>query len=708
MYPLFVNEIFSEQFVKSMCWTLVHSLWQGLLLAMVTGLIILFTRRSEARIRYGLFSLVATVFLVAACFTFAWQWSKNAVPVNTGVSVIPENHAAIDPSVGQNVNDNMATPGYQAILNRLVNYFNEHASAVVMIWFVLFSMRLVKIFVNLGATQRIRHHRVHTPSAYWIGRLQELAKLLHIKVRVTLVESELIHVPMMAGIFKPVILLPFSLLSQLPPEQVEAVLLHELAHIRRWDYMFNLVQSFAEILFFFNPGVLWISSLIREERENCCDDIAVQLTGRKKEFIHALVSFQENNKSVGRFAIGFRGAGNHLLQRVKRLLYRDNKVLDGREKFFLLCSCLVTAGLILAFSSVPRANSAAKTHKQAPAVATRNEAPKSLADTVLPPAVKPAPVDPDKSTAVETPIPAVSRDTLIIPKANAPMPAIDAPPVPPAPALKRFRKDTTGIGTKGFDEAEDREWKAKLDEWEMKQLEWQAKQIEWQKTQEPPGLVIVTAGGQTLKENKDYVVDYNLGTVQIINQAIVKSGVPVKVSFGNNASFGRKWNKQLEELQQQLAKNNAALAEGNFKEQEMALEEQRRVLSEAERDLNAQMKSIAMAERKLEQQKGMLNIQEMPPVPNAEMRLKQIPPVPPAKSNLIGPVINDLIADKLIDHLEVFSFVLNKEGLIVNDVRQPDEVFQRYKEKYIKDPRTQLIYSRRKDGSESSTINVYK
>ncbi len=237
MYPLFVNEIFSERFVKSMCWTLVHSLWQGLLLAMLAGLIILFTRRSSAKIRYGLFSAVATVFLVVACFTFAWQWNKYAPPVHPVAPLIAGNHMTIDPSIGQNLNGNMATPGFQTILNRLVNYFNEHAYAVVMIWFVLFSVRLVKILVNLGATQRIRHHRVHTPSAYWIERLQDLARLLHIKVPVALVESELIRVPMMAGIFKPVILLPFALLSQWPPEQVEAVLLHELAHIRRWDYL---------------------------------------------------------------------------------------------------------------------------------------------------------------------------------------------------------------------------------------------------------------------------------------------------------------------------------------------------------------------------------------------------------------------------------------------------------------------------------------
>jgi len=91
---------------------------------------------------------------------------------------------------------------------------------------------------------------------------------------------------MVIGLVKPAILVPLGLLSNLPPGQVEAVLLHELAHIRRKDYLVNLLQSFAEAIFFFNPAVLWISSLIREERENCCYDIAIGGIKNKNKFIN--------------------------------------------------------------------------------------------------------------------------------------------------------------------------------------------------------------------------------------------------------------------------------------------------------------------------------------------------------------------------------------------------------------------------------------
>src|SRR5262249_45478906 len=153
--------------------------------------------------------------------------------------------------------------------------------------------------------------------------------------KIILLESEIIKVPMMTGWLKPMILFPFSLLSQLPQEQVEAILLHELAHIKRKDYFVNLLQNFAETIFFFNPAVLWISSLIRDERENCCDDIAIQSTNDKEKFIHALVAFQEYNLSKSRFGIAFPGQKNHLLNRIKRIIYNSNKTLNNMEKVLL-------------------------------------------------------------------------------------------------------------------------------------------------------------------------------------------------------------------------------------------------------------------------------------------------------------------------------------------------------------------------------------
>src|SRR5258706_1415045 len=181
--------------------------------------------------------------------------------------------------------------------------------------------------------------------------MNKLTANLAISKTVVLLQSSLAKIPMIIGHFKPVILFPIGLLNGLPPSKVEAILLHELAHIKRNDFLINLLQRFAEIFFFFNPAVLWISSLIKNERENCCDDIAIAVTHDRKEFIHALVAFQEYNSGLT-YATTFPGSKNHLLNRVKRIITNNNKTLNKMEKLILASGIIVTCLATAALSSV--------------------------------------------------------------------------------------------------------------------------------------------------------------------------------------------------------------------------------------------------------------------------------------------------------------------------------------------------------------------
>jgi bla regulator protein blaR1 len=358
-----IQQLFSDSIIQAFCWTLVHSLWQGLLMAILGGLLVLITRKAAPSIRYNLFSILFILFFLAAGTTFLleWQAASKAGEISGSASaggpvVSPVNYAAGFAAPGKMTAGNVSDPGtFQRLTERFIGYFDEHAPLVVLIWFILFSAQFARMLANLGKIHRIRNYRTTLPSLYWQERIGELAVALGIKRKIALLESAIIKVPMMAGVLKPVILIPLGLLAQLPADQVEAVLLHELAHIRRKDYFMNLLQSFGETLFFFNPGVRWISALIREERENCCDDIALGVAKSKKQFIHALVSFQEYNLTVSKFAIAFPGSGNHLLQRVRRIVYKDNKMLDIREKCFLLVCVFIIGGLTLAFSHAEKA-----------------------------------------------------------------------------------------------------------------------------------------------------------------------------------------------------------------------------------------------------------------------------------------------------------------------------------------------------------------
>lgn len=332
----------NENVLKAISWTLIHSVWQGLVLAIFAGLVIVFTKKSKAALRYNWLSGLFITFMAGVGFTFNYEYQQETTVY--GNAIIAKTLEPETMSAGTAVN----TLDYFQVA---VGYINEYASTIVVIWFLIFMLKSFGIFRSLSNIYKIRNYKTQEAPEYWNSRIAELCEQLNIKKHITLLESRLVQVPSVTGFFKPIILIPVGLLSNLPQDQIEAILLHELAHIRRKDYFINLLQSFAEILFFFNPGLLWISSLIKEERENCCDDIAVGITRSKSNFIHALVSFQEYNMKQNQLALGFGKNKNQLLERARRIVQDNNKSLNTIEKTFLSLCIVVIITFSLACSN---------------------------------------------------------------------------------------------------------------------------------------------------------------------------------------------------------------------------------------------------------------------------------------------------------------------------------------------------------------------
>ena len=136
------------------------------------------------------------------------------------------------------------------------------------------------------------HARRTAGRATWQRMATRLSRRLHIGRAITLLESALVDVPTVIGWLKPVVLLPASALAGLSPQQLEAILAHELAHIRRHDYLVNLLQTLVETVLFYHPAVWWLSRRIRIERENCCDDLAVSLCGDPVAYAQALADLE--------------------------------------------------------------------------------------------------------------------------------------------------------------------------------------------------------------------------------------------------------------------------------------------------------------------------------------------------------------------------------------------------------------------------------
>ncbi len=168
------------------------------------------------------------------------------------------------------------------------------------------------------ATQRLRRIGVCAASVIWQERLRDLSERIGVSKPVVLLESCLANTPVVVGVFRPVILAPLGILAGLPTSQVESILLHELAHIRRHDYLINLAQRLVEGLLFYHPAAWWISNLVRTEREFCCDDLVVELSGDPRSYAQALSTLEQRRWTATQAALAANG-GN-LMTRIRRLL----------------------------------------------------------------------------------------------------------------------------------------------------------------------------------------------------------------------------------------------------------------------------------------------------------------------------------------------------------------------------------------------------
>jgi beta-lactamase regulating signal transducer with metallopeptidase domain len=164
----------------------------------------------------------------------------------------------------------------------------------------------------------LHHLAMKMPASAWQTPCRRIAYRLGLPAAAHVVESALVEVPTVVGWLRPAILLPMAAMAALSPAQIEAVLAHELAHIRRHDYAVNLLQTIAETVLFYHPAVWWLSARVRTEREHCCDEVAVRISGDAVAYARALAELEAWRTSSP--ALALAATGGSLLERVRRIL----------------------------------------------------------------------------------------------------------------------------------------------------------------------------------------------------------------------------------------------------------------------------------------------------------------------------------------------------------------------------------------------------
>jgi bla regulator protein BlaR1 len=330
--------LISEEITYALGWTVLHSLWQGVLIATALWIVMAQLPAASSRARYQ-FSLGALfLMLITTIGTFSYIYSQSNFEEAQMVKyfIYSEGIARATDLSAHPVEGNSWNTAFYAFLN-------NHLYYIVSAWLVGMLVFILRFLCGLGYVFHLRSGAMAIREDYWKERINKLSHKMGVRSTIKLAESVLVKTPMVIGHLKPLILLPVGTINALSPREVEAILSHEMAHIVRNDYLINLIQSCIELIFYYHPAVWWISSIVRREREANCDDIAVSVCGNSLEYAKALVSLQETHQySSPAFGMSFSGHKNQFLFRIRRILNQSQKKSNFMER-------LMASGILLFF-----------------------------------------------------------------------------------------------------------------------------------------------------------------------------------------------------------------------------------------------------------------------------------------------------------------------------------------------------------------------
>ena len=301
-----MNELAAIPLLRAMGWTLLHSLWQGALLALLAAVVLRLTRYRSAELRYALAAGALGLLVLAFAGTLAW--------LSVGGDPLPGADAVLIAPVSEG-------RGISGWLPHLRQTLGPWLPWLFLAWALGFNLRLVQLGRSMAWLYGPCLHSLQPPPAEWLARFEALRVRSRVQLPVRLCLSDQVDSLVVLGWLRPVVLVPAAALLALSPEGLEAVLAHELAHVRRGDFLANVLQTFAEALLFYHPAVWWLSRRIRQEREHCCDDAAVWACGDPILYASALAGLEELRLQPTLVPdLAPAASGGRLMSRIQRLL----------------------------------------------------------------------------------------------------------------------------------------------------------------------------------------------------------------------------------------------------------------------------------------------------------------------------------------------------------------------------------------------------
>ena len=313
---------------------LLHQIWQAFTIALLLGFVLVVLRKASPQSRYIASVTAISLLPIAAICTFIYQVGS--------LEYMAEFHTYQFSAEGAESNLKAG------LLNKFIALYVTYLPLIVFVWIIGIVTLTLKSLGHLILLQRLKNYYLEELSDPIKKLIGSISNKLNIQKNIAAYISLKATVPMIIGHLNPVLLLPAHSVDKLSKEELNAVLHHELAHIKRHDYLINLLQTVVEILFFFHPATWWISSIIRKEREECCDLYAIENEKDKITLAKALTTINEYQPNSPSLAISFLGNNNSLIKRIK-IMFTNRPVLPSFKEGIVVTLFFIASITLMSF-----------------------------------------------------------------------------------------------------------------------------------------------------------------------------------------------------------------------------------------------------------------------------------------------------------------------------------------------------------------------
>ncbi|WP_425657990.1 M56 family metallopeptidase [Tenacibaculum ascidiaceicola] len=343
-----------EEFSRILLYFFISSLVIGTFLGGVSYILMLFSKKYTSIVRYNILIMVLSLFVISMTYLVFAIIGDVYFEANNVYSMSIERF-----SIANNLSDNGVNIAgnsfdiwsiFQEGYYKIYNYSFE----ITLLWYVIFCYKSLRLYLGLRGIKKIIYKSKEEIDTYWNEKATFFAEKIGLKQKIQIYKSSVVNTPMVLGFIKPIVLLPVQLITGMPQAQIEVIIYHELAHIKRYDPIVNLLQNILETVFFFNPPLLWLLSKIRIEREKCCDDLVLEITNNKKDYLKALYSCAELQIESNKLSVAFASENEALLDRVKRIVSKKEHLYTKTQTIFFYMLTTIFLVASVAFTSVSK------------------------------------------------------------------------------------------------------------------------------------------------------------------------------------------------------------------------------------------------------------------------------------------------------------------------------------------------------------------